>query len=160
MKCVFCKPKKDEVIVHNKDCLVLVPRKAFLPGHIVISPIKHFHILERIDNNVLEECADQTLKIFKKLHSLGVPGTNLLIQNGIPAGQTIAHFSINILMRSQDDGLNMDWQPKDIPPDEIEVSYQLIKQELENIKDDEPLPDVEEEKTESKVLKDQLRRIP
>ncbi|MBF8279741.1 MAG: HIT protein, partial [candidate division NC10 bacterium] len=43
--------------------------------------------------------------------SLNIHGTNILVNNGPEAGQSFAHFIINIIPRTESDGINMEWTP-------------------------------------------------
>ena len=87
------------------------------------------------------------------------------------AGQGIPHFSINIIPRSEGDGLNFQWEPKQPPKEEVEKALILVKEQTANIhpsgfemekkeiKLQEAPKKIPAGKEENYLLK-QLRRIP
>jgi diadenosine tetraphosphate (Ap4A) HIT family hydrolase len=58
---------------------------------------------------------------------LGAEGTNIMINEGVPAGQRHAHAMIHIIPRKKDDGLNFEWPQKQIPEDYMAKIHDLLK---------------------------------
>ena len=48
------------------------------------------------------------------LRSLGVQGTNIIVQNGIAAGQKAQHFMVHVIPRKERDGIKFDLQATDL----------------------------------------------
>ena len=96
--------------------------------------------------------------------TLGIQGTNILINNGIAAGQKTGHASINIIPRIDNDGLNLQWTTITAQDEELTTVQLTLKQALETPKEEVkevPMEEPEEEipEEENYQLK-QLDRIP
>jgi hypothetical protein len=64
---------------------------------------------------------------------LGAHGTNIFITNGVSAGQTIAHFAINVIPRKEGDNINLQWKPKQLSEEEMSTVELKIKENTRNI---------------------------
>lgn len=131
--CEYCKIAADKnLVLYEDDAVVaaLSPKPAGL-GHIIVIPREHHAIIEQVPDEVVSRLfvvANQmSLLLFSKL---GAKGTNLIIKNGIAAGQQIAHVALNILARLDDDGLDFQWQPKDVAEGEMSSIEQRILEGL------------------------------
>ena len=69
---------------------------------------------------------------------LKVHGTNIIMKNGIAAGQMISHASIHIIPRRSDDGLKLDWDLKQAAPEALESIQRII---AEGMNTPEPKPE-------------------
>ena len=136
--CVFCqaakgKAKLEKVYEDDKIIAVLHPRPA-AKGHVLVFSKKHYNILEQIPDFELGE-------IFKKINKISIAafegvkaqGTNIIIQNGIAAGQEVPHVSVHIIPRNENDGLNFQWQPKQLTEEEMSTVELTLKKEAESI---------------------------
>ena len=176
MKCDLCeiakKKIKAEIIYEDKDILAVVKDMAATPGQVCIFPKQHSTIMELVPNRLI----NHIFKIANKLgiavfESLGVQGTNIVVQNGTAAGQKVPHFCVNIIPRKEGDNLNLQWQPKQLMEDEIETPFLALKEEGDQLvleeteSKEEVLTDgktevtVEKEDEDNYLIK-QLRRIP
>lgn len=103
----------NEIIMEDNDIVVLMPQNAIAKGHIIVVSKQKFVILEQIPDPLLQKMFQVSNKLSSILFdTMHCHGTNILIQNGISAGQTNSQFSINILPRFDKDGLNFEWTPK------------------------------------------------
>ena len=113
--------------------------------------------------------------------SVSAQGTNLLIQNGTVAGQEVPHVSVNIIPRKENDGLNLQWDVKQLDEEEMSTIELTLKEGIvalekedkktegilteETIKHPTQDPLTQEEKSqnskrEENYLIRQLRRMP
>jgi diadenosine tetraphosphate (Ap4A) HIT family hydrolase len=94
---------------------------------------------------------------------LGVQGTSLLVQNGLAAGQRLAHIIAHVLPRQEGDGL-LEWERKQLSEEQMSTVELKLKPELRNVgivEKEKPKPIVEEKPKETEDwLKHSLRRIP
>ncbi|MBW2966359.1 HIT family protein [Candidatus Woesearchaeota archaeon] len=174
--CVFCqavkgKTKLEVVYEDEKIIAALHPRPAS-KGHLIVFSKTHYNIVEQIPDYEIGD-------IFKKINKLSVAafegvksqGTNIIIQNGVAAGQEIPHVCIHIIPRNENDGINFQWQPKQLTQEEMSTVELTLKQEAENIggfqKEEKAKPIKLDEKKPEKILSDeenylikQLQRIP
>lgn len=101
------------------------------PGHCFVIPKIHHPILEQVPDEDLAEAFSIANKLSVALFDhLGAEGTNIFVANGIPAGQTVAHFMVNVIPRRQNDGINLQWQPKQITEEEVATIELKLKDEL------------------------------
>ena len=92
------------------------------------------------------------------------------MSNGVAAGQTVAHFMINVIPRREGDGINLEWQPKQLNEEEMSTVELKLKAETEGghrfeEKKQEEQPKEAKQETEILIgeenyLVKQLRRIP
>ena len=175
--CIFCqtvkgKTKLEKIYEDEKIVATLHPTPA-AKGHILVFPKKHYQIVEQIPDYEIGE-------IFKKINKLSVAGfegvkavgSNIIVQNGVAAGQKIPHVCINIIPRVENDGLNFQWQPKQLTEEEMSTVELKVKEETEKIggfekeekkepiKLEEKREKIKEEGEEESYLIKQLRRIP
>ena len=174
--CVFCqaakgKAKLEKIYEDEKIIAVLHPRPAS-KGHIIVFSKTHYNIIEQIPDYEIGD-------IFKKINKLSIAafegvksqGTNIIMQNGVAAGQEIPHICIHIIPRAENDGINFQWQPKQLTEEEMSTVELTLKQEAENIggfeKQEKAKPIKLDEKKPKKILSDeenylikQLERIP
>ena len=74
------------------------------PGHCFVIPKNHYPILEQVPDQELANLFSVSNKISSAIfEGLKVQGTNIFVRNGIPAGQTVAHFMINVIPRMDND---------------------------------------------------------
>ncbi|MFH1324832.1 MAG: HIT family protein, partial [Nanoarchaeota archaeon] len=132
-QCIFCQIISGKVqsrkIYEDDKCLAILDINPSNPGHILLLPKEHYSIMPQVPE---EEIAH--LFIIAKtvsnaaLRSLGIQGTNIIVQNGIAAGQKAQHFMIHVIPRKEGDGINFELPKKKMSEDDLES----IKQKLES----------------------------
>ncbi len=178
MKCEYCdiidRKSKGQILYQDEEIVVALKDTAVIPGQLTVFPKKHLTIMELVPNDLLKKCAVIANKAgVAVFEALGAEGTNIVIQNGLGAGQKVPHFAVEVLPRRQEDGLNFQWTPKQLEEDEVDLVYKLLKDEAEKInlaeeEKKEKTVVVKDEKTEMKVeqtdkdnyLLKSLRRVP
>lgn len=175
MPCVYCEVKEGQrgfkKIYEDELCLAVIHPNPANSGHIIIFPKEHYTIIEQIPDFTVESLFVVANNLSRLLfETLPIQGTNLIIQNGVAAEQDIPHFAINIIPRTQEDGLDFQWEPKKFSEKEIsttelilrDLAKQLIRFEsYEEKKELAPQPKTEETKEKEKdYLLKHLRRIP
>jgi len=138
-------------------------------GHIIVMPKEHYPIIEQVPDYII----DHLFRIVNKIsivlfEALKAQGTNILINNGIAAGQDTAHFSVNIIPRMQNDGINIQWNPKQLSEEEISTIELELKNQASAIGEFEKEKDVPLKIQEAETIPEdeenymikQLRRIP
>ena len=104
------------------------------PGHCFIMPKNHYPILEKVPNIEIGRMFQISNKLSKAIfESIGAQGTNIFVANGIPAGQTVAHFTINVIPRRENDGINLQWQPKQLNEEEMSTVELKLREENKNL---------------------------
>lgn len=136
MKCVICdiiKSKKD-VIYEDDVVFGYLSDTPSIDGHIVLAPKEHNPILEMVSQETLNHLFSVANKLSIILfESMKAKGTNIIVKNGISAGQFHPHFSVNIIPRFENDGINFQWTPKKYGEKElstIEMKYKEVTNDL------------------------------
>ena len=140
----------------------------------VVFPKKHYQIVEQIPDYEFGHLMNVVNKISTAVfEGAGAQGTNIIIQNGLAAGQQIPHVSVHIIPRRENDNLVLQWDTKQLPEEEMSTVELQLKEETKNIGAFQKAPKAEPVKLEKKPEKvepelsdqenyliKQLRRIP
>lgn len=113
-----------EIIVQDEEIIVLSPKKAFTAGHVIITTVQEYNIIEEVPHHVLSRMFQIANKLSSVLFDqMKCHGTNLLVQNGLGAGQINSRFSINIIPRFENDNIKLEWTPSPADPEKIQSSF-------------------------------------
>lgn len=170
-ECDLCNAINDPslVLFSDENVAAVVAKTPAAPGHVWIAPRKHHPILEMVPDPILRRMTAVANKVSMAVfEAVGCQGTNLLIQNGLPAGQSLPHFAMSIIPRRENDGLRLEWKGGEVPQEESEKAEVFIKEASQSIGifDKEPPAPLEEKKSKPQEFKEsdmrmkQLRRIP
>lgn len=103
-------------------------------GHVLVMPKEHYPIIEQVPDFIVSHAFRIANKIsiaaFEALH---VQGTNILVSNGVAAGQDAAHFMIHVIPRREGDGLNLQWTPKQLSEEEMSTVELQLKEQTKTI---------------------------
>ena len=174
--CLICQIVANRIpsykIYEDDSILAVLDVNGANPGHCFVIPKNHYPILEQVPDDELANIFTVANKISSAIfEALKVQGTNIFVANGIPAGQTVAHFLVNVIPRKENDGINLQWKPKQLTEEEISTVELKLKEQIKSIgvgtieKTEKPKP--MPEKTETPITDDeddyvarQMRRIP
>src|SRR3989344_1037430 len=115
MVCEFCeilerRSGKEQILFEDKEVVIAVRDSVLTPGQITVFPKKHVPILETVEDPILKKCAVLANKVSRAVfESFWSGGTNILVKNGLGAGQIMPHFGIEIIPRQEGDGLELAW---------------------------------------------------
>ncbi len=174
-RCEFCDliKQKKHLLFENDNIYVMHDPSPAALGHLLVLPKKHFQIIEQIPDYLVGELFTAANKASTTIfEALKAQGTNIMLQNGVAAGQKNSHLIIHVIPRRQEDGLNLMWQPKQFNEEEMSTVELQIKEQAKNIggfekeekkkpveiKDD--LEQISEEDEKENYMIKQLRRIP
>ncbi len=122
----------EEIIVQDEEIVVLTPKRGISLGHVIIAPVNEYRIIEEVPSTTLSRMFQVANKISSVLfEKLNCHGTNILIQNGVGAGQINPRFSINVIPRFENDKLKLEWTPTPTEPEKIN-SVQTRFNEIDN----------------------------
>ncbi len=131
--CVYCNAIKKGIdpIYEDNLCVGVLVKKPATPGHIVLLPKEHYPIMEQVPEDVMSHLFIVSNKLaISAFEGLKAEGSNLIIQNGVAAGQSHSHFLINLIPRKQGDDVDFAWQPKQLPEEQIAQVQSMIMQQL------------------------------
>ena len=172
-RCIVCQIIGNEVpskkVYEDELVMAVLDINGANPGHCFVMPKNHYPIIEQVPNIEINRLFQVSNRISSAIfESLGVQGTNIFVANGIPAGQTIAHFTINVIPRKENDGINLQWQPKQLSEEEMSTVELKLKEQTKNIsmekeekkaKVQAPKPVILSDEEEEYFSK-QMRRLP
>jgi diadenosine tetraphosphate (Ap4A) HIT family hydrolase len=154
MACELCElmESKDGLIFEDDFVMAAVKSTAVTPGQISVFPKEHITIMEMVPEDVLQHCSILANKVGAAIfESLGAIGTNIMVRNGAGAGQIIPHFSIEIIPRQENDGIDFQWPSKQMMEDEIEILFDKLNEKEVNVKE-EKVQEVSEDDDNKKVV--------
>ncbi len=136
----------EDILIEDEELVVIYPEKCMTPGHIMLVPKKKYVIIEEVPDEIITKIFQVANKLSSVLfETLGCQGTNILIQNGIEAGQTYDHFSLHILPRFEGDGLELTWDSNELSSDELDETHGLYTGYEEKLKEQEYLDNKKKE---------------
>ncbi len=142
-QCIFChiiegKVQSKKVYEDDKSLAILDINPAN-PGHVLLLPKEHYSIMPQLSEEEIAHLFMVAKTISNAtLRSLGVQGTNIIVQNGVAAGQKAQHFMIHIIPRKENDGLNFELPQKEIPENQLEEIRKKLASNLGEVKEEEP----------------------
>jgi len=171
--CEFCQiiDKKAEAkrVFEDEKALAILSPHPCCAGHILLMPKEHFSIIEQVPDYLIAHLSKIVNKIsIAVFEILQAKGTNVLIQNGVAAGQKTNHFMIHIIPRKENDGFNFQWQPKQLNEEQmstIELNLKEVTKGIGEFEKEENKPvkldsEIEKINKEDNYLIKQLDRIP
>lgn len=172
-ECFFCQIIQGKVetvkIYEDADILAVLDIYPANPGHMIVMPKAHFKDIKEIPDNLLNK-----LFIFIKLiepvilETTKAQGISIIIAQGEAAGQTVAHFSITLIPRFEND-FRLDWPRKRIERKEIEKIGEEIRKRAEKVVREKLAQEKEAQEKEvkareegeaEKIARHMKRRIP
>ncbi|MEM4263980.1 MAG: HIT family protein [Candidatus Woesearchaeota archaeon] len=131
--CELIKSKKGK-LYEDEKIFAFLAIKPCTTGHVIITTKQHWPILEQIPDYVVAELFTKANKISMAcFETIGAEGTNILMQNGVAAGQKHAHATIHVIPRREGDKLNLNWKPRQLSEEEMGTVELAVKQETSNI---------------------------
>ena len=118
--CELLQQKVPYTIFENEHTVAMLHTNPVIPGHTVVIPKKHFTVLGLYPDNQMEVLVDAISQVSTYLfEKMSITGTNVLIRNGVPAGQEMPHLVADIIPRKENDGLSFSWTPKEVTAEEM-----------------------------------------
>src|SRR3989338_2872890 len=134
MACAICEKIKEKKVYEDEKVFAFLDDKPMSLGHVVVATKQHFPIIEQVPDFIIDHLFKITNKIGTAVfESLGALGTNILVNNGVPAGQEYPHFLINIIPRRQNDNINLRFKPKQLNEEEMSDLELTLKEQTKNI---------------------------
>ena len=171
-KCEICdliKSKKGK-LYEDKKVYAFLATKPAATGHVILTSKKHYPILEQIPDFVVSELLIKANKISMAcFETIGAEGTNIIMQNGIAAGQKHNHAILHVIPRRENDGLNLMWKPRQLDEEQMSTVELKVKKEAEGVgafekEKEKPVevkdPEKIEAGTEEDYMLKQLERLP
>lgn len=157
--CLLCSVVDNKVaakkVYEDKDILAILHPSPASVGHILVMPKEHFAIFEQVPEFTTGRLFQITNKLSTVVfESLQMEGTNIIISNGTAAEQKWPHFTINLIPRRTQDGLNFAWSPRQFNEEEMGTAELKLKAETKRISEE-----ILEEEAEAPVIERKVEHV-
>ena len=158
-QCIFCMIAQGKISttkVHEDElCVAFLDIKPATKGHIQVISKSHSPIFADLDDSTKQRVFSIALILGKTLVSkLGATGVSYIINEGAGSGQRVAHASIHVIPRYENDEVMISWPDKQMTQEEIVKYYNeiaaLFAAQGPTKQAPKPEPKAEEKKQESK----------
>ncbi len=153
-QCIFCQIIAGKVqsrkVYEDDSVIAVLDVNPANPGHMLIMPKEHYSIMPQMPD-------EETGHIFAvakalsnaALRSLEVQGSNIIVANGVAAGQRAQHFMVHLIPRKENDNLNFQMPQKTIEDSELKKIRKVLADSLGSKAEEPvmiPLPKISKEK--------------
>lgn len=166
MACKICEQLKNgKKIYQDNYVTAFLARDKAVAGLIQVATNKHHAIFEHLSDYE----AGHVFAIANEISSilvnyLKVGGVNIIVNNGVEAGQSYPHFVVNIVPRTDNDGMDFTWQPKQLSPEDLKGVYEKLLSSLKEKEQDngnlEPNESNESNKSGEPIASDEQKKHP
>ena len=124
-QCIFCQIVSGKIqakkIYEDEHAVAILDINPANPGHILLLTREHYSIMPQIPEDEISHVFMLAKSLSNSmLRSIDAQGTNIIVANGIAAGQRAQHFMAHIIPRKENDGVNFVLPQKTIEQGEIE----------------------------------------
>src|SRR3989338_1954831 len=142
-QCIFCQIIEGKVqsrkVYEDDSVIAILDVNPANPGHMLIMPKEHYSIMPQMPD-------EETGHIFAvakalsnaALRSLEVQGSNIIVANGVAAGQRAQHFMIHLIPRKENDNIHFQMPQKTIDDSELKKIRKMLADSL-GAKAEEPV---------------------
>ena len=155
-QCIFCQiisgKVKSKKIYEDEEVIAILDVNPANPGHILIMPKEHYSIMPQIPDDEIGHIFMVAKSLSNaSLRALEVQGSNIIVANGVAAGQRAQHFMVHLIPRKEKDNIGFQVPQKTLPEDELKkiakvLSESLGKKEEEAEENLPPVPAIPKEK--------------
>jgi histidine triad (HIT) family protein len=116
--CIFCAivtgVAPASVVLDEPDVLAFMDIRPFTPGHLLVVPKRHASGLAQLepdDGSAVFE-AGRRIATALRASSLSIDGVNLMLADGVAAGQEVFHVHLHVVPRTGSDGFGIRARPQ------------------------------------------------
>jgi len=125
-QCIFCQIISGKIqakkIYEDEKVIGVLDINPGNPGHTLIMTKEHYSIMPQLpDEDVFDVFMVVKALSNSMLRSIDSQGTNIIVANGIAAGQRAQHFMVHLIPRKENDGINFVLPQKAMNETEIEL---------------------------------------
>ena len=125
-QCIFCQIASGKVqarkIYEDERVIGILDINPANPGHVLLLTKEHYSIMPQLPDDEISHVFMVAKSLSNSmLRSIDAQGTNILVANGIAAGQRAQHFIAHVIPRKEKDGVNFVLPQKTMEQNEVEV---------------------------------------
>ncbi len=131
--CIFCKIAAGQIpcykLYEDSDVLAFLDVNPASRGHTLVVPKTHYDSVVTTPKAILDKVFEVAQMIAQaQISQLGATGVNIITNAGKSAGQTVKHFHVHVIPRYDDDGLKLDFPPKQLENSTmLEIKDSIVK---------------------------------
>jgi len=132
-QCIFCMIAQNKIQtlkVHEDDlCVAFLDIKPASKGHMQVISKAHSPLFSELDDASRQRVFSMAFLLGKTIvMNLGASGVSYIVNEGAGAGQRVAHASIHVIPRYENDGIAISWPDKQMSQEELGKYYNEIAQ--------------------------------
>jgi len=125
-QCIFCQIIAGKIqakkIYEDDTVTAILDINPANPGHVLLLTKEHYSIMPQLPEDEIAYVFMVAKAISNSmLRSIDAQGTNIIVANGIAAGQRAQHFIVHIIPRKENDNLNFILPQKTMDEKEVEL---------------------------------------
>jgi histidine triad (HIT) family protein len=129
--CIFCRIVRGDIpsskVYEDETCVAFLDIGPLAWGHTLVIPKVHYEHLGEMPADEVAKLASALPKLVTAvLAATGAKGLNVLQNNGLVAGQVVAHLHVHLIPRVEGDGLGYRWPAKKYPEGEMEKMHRKV----------------------------------
>lgn len=133
--CIFCKIANGTIpsykVYEDNDIIAFLDVNPVSRGHTLVVTKEHFSSMLTCPKNILDRAFEVAQLIGQaEISELGATGVNIITNANHSAGQSVLHFHIHVIPRFDNDGLKLDFPPKQLEDKEMYAIKDTIKKGL------------------------------
>ena len=126
-QCIFCQVVAGKVqskkIYEDENVVAILDINPANPGHTLLLTKEHYSIMPQLSDDEVAHVFMVAKSLSNSmLRSIDAQGTNIIVANGIAAGQRAQHFIVHVIPRKDSDGINFILPQKTMDEKEIEAT--------------------------------------
>ena len=130
-QCIFCQIIEGKVqsrkIYDDEKVIAILDINPANPGHTLIITKEHYSIMPQIPDDEIAHVFVVVKSLSNSmLRSIDSQGTNIIVANGVAAGQRAQHFMAHLIPRKENDGVDFVLPQKTTEQKEIEEAGNKI----------------------------------
>lgn len=125
-QCIFCQViggKVQSKKIYDDDLVIgILDINPANPGHTLLMTKSHYSIMPQIPDDEIAHIFNVVKSISNSmLRGIDAHGTNIIVANGVLAGQKAQHFMVHVIPRKENDGVNFTLPQAAMKQEEIEA---------------------------------------
>jgi len=163
-ECVFCSivygRLKTKKIYEDNKVLAILDINPINFGHTLVIPKKHYSNLDLMKDEEVGYLFGIVNKLKFQINKLiDAEGSNILLSEGVVAGQNVDHIFVNIIPRFNNDGVEFGLKRKKISEEELEKLERLLSNvRIEKIEEKKGINNKNDDV--NKIYRNLIRRTP
>ena len=144
-QCIFCQIVAGKIqsrkVYEDERAVAILDINPANPGHVLLLTKEHYSIMPQLpDDEVAHVFMVAKALSNSMLRGIEVQGTNIIVANGVAAGQRAQHFMVHVIPRKENDGINFVLPQNPMQQNEIEIVGDKLIAALRGEKEQEMQP--------------------